>query len=242
MNNPKPALLVILPVFNEAASLNNVVSEWLAQFRVLNIGFELCLINDGSTDPSLEIISKLAQSNDEVTFHDKSNTGHGQTCIVGYQMAIDRKFQYVFQIDSDGQCDPRYFEKLWRQRNNNIAIFGTRCNREDSVIRIFISRLLAVVIKICSGVYIPDANVPYRLIQTRKLQTTLDSIPKQADLTNLFVALDLHNRNHINWVEIGFRKRTGGTSGLGMPSLAKKCLVLIPQLLGLRSDLQRARK
>ena len=46
---------------------------------------------------------------------DRENRGHGQSCLQGYRIARERGVPWVFQIDSDGQCDPRFFEGLWQQ-------------------------------------------------------------------------------------------------------------------------------
>lgn len=146
MSLMKTDLWVIMPVYNEQESLRGVVEEWLACFRGQGLDFRLCLINDGSTDDSLRVIRALESTHAEVACLDKENTGHGRTCVVGYRMALATGVRYVFQIDSDGQCDPRYFSSLWRRRHDCAAVFGHRTRREDGIIRSLVSKLLTMQI------------------------------------------------------------------------------------------------
>lgn len=233
-------LWVIAPVYNEQESLRGVVEEWLACLRAHNLDFRLCLINDGSSDDSLRVIRTLESANAEVVSMDKENTGHGRTCVVGYQAALSRGARYVFQIDSDGQCDPRFFTSLWQRKQDRAAVFGRRTQREDSVVRRLVSRLLGLQVALCTGVRVPDANVPYRLIPMTVLEDALKLVPENVDLANLFLAVVLQHQRRICWVDIGFRARRGGVSATGLFTLAVKSCRLVPQLLRLRRRLGRA--
>ena len=60
-------------------------------------------------------------------------------------IAVPRRWAcaYVFQIDSDGQCDPRYFASLWRLREQFTVVYGVRTTRDDGLARVLISRSAA---------------------------------------------------------------------------------------------------
>src|SRR5437870_5786946 len=107
-------LLVVLPVHNERASLRKVVLEWFEEIKGWTDKFTLLAINDGSTDDSGYILEQLqTQLGPRLEVLSQSNLGHGQTCLRGYRLACERGVPYVFQIDSDGQCDPQYFHRFW---------------------------------------------------------------------------------------------------------------------------------
>jgi hypothetical protein len=55
-----------------------------------------------------------------------TNRGHGQSCLVGYIEAGKMGGNHVFQIDSDGQCDPAGFAKRLGEAGNAPAIYGRR--------------------------------------------------------------------------------------------------------------------
>ncbi|HSH42514.1 MAG TPA: glycosyltransferase family 2 protein [Arenicellales bacterium] len=230
-------LWAVMPVYNESASLRSVVEEWLSCFRTHVESFRLGLINDGSTDETPELMRELAAANPELLCVDKPNTGHGRSCIYGYRLALEAGAQYVFQIDSDGQCRPSDFTALWRQRERCAAVFGRRSLREDSVVRRLVSRLLTAQIALCAGIWVPDANVPYRLIRADLLSEALEQVPEDIDLANVALAMVLQRRRRICWVDIGFRPRTGGVSATGLTALALKSCRLAPQLWRLRRTL-----
>lgn len=240
MNPDKTDLWVIAPVYNEQESLREVVEEWLACLRAHGLDFQFCLINDGSSDDSLRVIRMLESANAEVVSMNKENTGHGRTCMVGYRAAMSRGARHVFQIDSDGQCDPRFFASLWQRKQDHAAVFGRRTLREDSVARRLVSRLLGLQVALCTGIRVPDANVPYRLIPTAVLADALKLVPDNVDLANLFLAVVLQHQRRICWVDIGFRSRRGGVSATGLFTLAVKSCRLVPQLLRLRRRLGRS--
>jgi hypothetical protein len=88
-----------------------------------------------------------------------------QTCLEGYRQAAAMGAAYVLQIDSDGQCDPRYFSSLWRLREQFTVVNGVRATRDDGLARVFVSRVLLLLL-VAFRVNCRDANSPYRLMMT----------------------------------------------------------------------------
>ena len=58
-------LTVIIPVYNEAGSIGNVLDSWLAVLRKLGLDFAILVLNDGSRDGSLGILQGIAARNPE---------------------------------------------------------------------------------------------------------------------------------------------------------------------------------
>ena len=234
---PTIPLWVIMPVYNERDALGGVVEEWLSCFRRLHIEFKLLIIDDGSTDDSYRIIKNLAEANPEILVEHKLNSGHGQSCLAGYRKAIAHAPEFVFQIDSDGQCIPDHFQDFWAKKDVYPVMFGDRVGRNDGIFRALISRLLSSVVFICTGEYIRDSNVPYRLIRSDILCEAERNIPENADLANVFLSI-LINKNHsIQWISIGFRERHSGKSKLRGFSLIKKASELVVELVKFRIHL-----
>jgi dolichol-phosphate mannosyltransferase len=170
------SLWVIMPVYNEAESISGVVNEWLQTLHTLQTDFVLCVLNDGSRDRTLDILRQLEEQHPALQVVDKPNSGHGQTCVTGYRKAVDAGAQWIFQVDSDGQCDPAWFPAFWEARHQHPVIYGFRKKRDDGFIRFLISRVVTFVTWLgTGGVWVPDANVPYRLMR----QDTLTEIARQ---------------------------------------------------------------
>ena len=84
---------------------------------------------------------------------------------------------FVFQTDSDGQTLPSEFEQFWDQREAWDMVIGWRNNRQDGGSRIFVTRILRLVIRICFGVSVKDANTPFRLMKILQcLATNLENL------------------------------------------------------------------
>ncbi len=207
-------LIVVMPVYNEQANIREVLTEWLQTFRALKIAFVFVAVNDGSKDKTLSILQEFqAGSAPELQIIDKPNSGHGRSCRVGYEAALQQEASWIFQIDSDGQCDPRYFQKLWNARANADCVFGDRRTRDDGSIRVFVSFCCRLLLWGVGGAYVHDPNVPYRLIRAEALRNSLKRIPPELDLQNVLLALAL-KKNRVRWhvIPIHFRARRSGSS------------------------------
>lgn len=224
-------LLIVIPVYNEQDSLPGVFNEWFFALSGLDIKARFLFIDDGSKDQSLKVLQQIqTQCPAFVEIISHSNRGHGQSCLTGYQYAVDQNFTWVFQIDSDGQCDPRYFLKLWESREKYNCIMGYRNHREDGWKRTLISKVLSLVIFLRTGIWARDANVPFRLMRVSALAPLLNTIPKTMDLANAALTVSWQKRDKIHWVPIGFRNRSGGTPSVRWFSFAIKGLKLWREL------------
>jgi len=204
-------LVVVLPVYNEAAGLERLFDEWLPALRACADDFTICALNDGSTDASARVLRSLAQRCANIRVVDKPNAGHGATCVQGYRSAIAEGADWVLQIDSDGQCDPASFAAFWAQRSADRPVYGYRRQRDDGATRKAMSRAVSLVVFAASGTWVRDANVPYRLMHRSHLEGAVDEIPADFNLANVLLAVLHQERHGIRWIDIRFRKRATGT-------------------------------
>jgi len=236
MSLQSPELVIVMPVYNEQASVRKVVMEWFQEVENWTEDFVFLAINDGSSDNTAKILTRLReQLGPRFEIHEQTNRGHGQSCLEGYRQACARGARYVFQIDSDGQCDPQYFFRLWRLREDADVIYGRRWRRDDGWRRYFASYVLKFVLFFTTGAWCEDANVPYRLMRTEILRTALAGIPADFSLANVALAVILKRRKHVRHssVAIGFRERYGGEPCVVLSQFGSKGLELIRQLRAL---------
>ncbi len=221
---------VVMPVYNEEESLSHVIDAWLPVLRANLSNFVFCVINDGSKDKSIDIMQSYAQSNYEIKVVDKANSGHGQSCIYGYQMAIESNAQWVFQMDSDGQCNPTYFQSCVDASKEHQAVYGYRKTRDDGWKRFYISRIVSSFILIATRVWVRDANVPYRFMHTDTLKSIVKHVPKDFHLANVLISTYQQYKYGIKWVNIHFDDRFGGEPSVKLSLFAKHGFVLFRQL------------
>src|ERR1700730_8227323 len=217
-------LVAVMPVYNEEANIAPVITEWLAAFGREGINARLLAVNDGSRDNTLSILQKLqTQFPDQLLVLDKPNSGHGRSCRVGYEAALQHNAPWILQIDSDGQCDPEFFPAFWANRNEADCVFGLRVTRGDGIVRKIVSKAASILTSLVTGRDLKDANVPYRMMKRAALEKALPSVPKNFDLQNIALTLALKRNPTLRWayVPIRFRARQGGTNSINLPKIAK---------------------
>jgi len=228
-------LAIVMPVFNEQASVRKVVMEWFQEVENWTERFRFLAIDDGSGDSTLKILQRLRnQLGHRLEVVTRENRGHGQTCLQGYRIALDYGIPHVMQIDSDGQCDPQYFFRFWREREKADVIYGVRFRRDDGLKRVLASVVLRATLLVYGRVWCVDANVPYRLMKTAALKSVLSQIPPDFFLANVALAVLLRRAGaRESSVPIRFRERYGGEPSVRLSKFGNKAGELIRQLASL---------
>lgn len=123
-----PTVSVIIPVYNAQEGIKQCLNSLLNQSFT---DFEIILLNDGSTDNSLEVIKKYAAVNDFIRVIDKENEGVAKTRNKGIQLANGK---YIVFIDNDDFIDSDYLERFYNaidQEQLDIVLGGyKRVNQE----------------------------------------------------------------------------------------------------------------
>lgn len=228
-----PKLAIVVPVLNEERCVEAVLHEWQPVISEHEPDYCFLLLDDGSTDSTRSLIEAWAARQKPGTCRviSRPNRGHGQTCLEGYRMACDLGAEWILQIDSDGQCDPKFFAGLWAKRHGCDVVYGKRTKRMDGWKRILASQFVRIVVRLASGADCVDANVPYRLMRTGNLRPLVDSIPNNFDLANIAIAVQL---KRAMWREtslpIVFRPRTGGEPSVPLSRFSSKALEVFTRL------------
>lgn len=150
----------------------------------------------------------------------KKNEGHGATLLYGYHYAIQQGADYIFQTDSDGQTNPEEFHVFWNKRHSYDMVIGYRNKRQDGLARILVTKILRLVISICFGVWVKDANTPFRLMKVSTLKEEMQLIPEKFNLTNVLIAVIYEKKKKkILYLPITFRPRQGGTNSIHMKKI-----------------------
>jgi dolichol-phosphate mannosyltransferase len=231
-------LSLVIPVYNESSCIEKVVEEWIAALCYQKISYSIILVNDGSTDNSLEILSKIEHKYPQVFILDQPNGGHGNALINGYHTAIKNNPEYVFQVDSDNQFSPSDFSKIWSLRDQSNFISGIRHQRNDPWFRLVISKILKVTLNLSIGINIADANIPYRLIKTDLLEAMLHCLPLNCFAPNIFIStLAKTYLGSYPEIEVEHIERQTGTVSLIKFGLLKACAKTFFELLKFSFDL-----
>ncbi len=212
-------LYIVIPAYNEEENIKQVIEDWypIVEKYNGNGNSRLVVIDDGSKDHTYALMKEYAKDRPYFCPITKQNGGHGATVLYGYHYAIKNKADYVFQTDSDGQTLPKEFHEFWKLRDQYDMVIGHRDKREDGGSRVFVTKVLKLVVHICFGVSIADVNTPFRLMNTAVLKEEIIYEPKDFNLSNVLLAVlyAKHGRT-MKFIPITFRPRQGGVNSINM--------------------------
>lgn len=215
-------LYIVIPAYNEEANIKEVIDEWYPIVEKYNGDGEsrLVIINDGSKDHTYEIMCEYAKTRPLFTPITKSNGGHGATVLYGYHYALDHGADYIFQTDSDGQTLPEEFTPFWDVKEQYDMVIGWRNGRQDGGSRVFVTKVLKMVIKLCFGVTVTDANTPFRLMKADTMKKYIGLIPEDFNLSNVILSVIYAKKKcKVKYLPITFRPRQGGVNSINMKKI-----------------------
>ena len=217
-------LYIVIPAYNEQDNIEQVINDWYPIIERHNGAGQsrLVIIDDGSKDSTYEKIKQCAQKRPLLIPLTKPNGGHGATVLYGYKYALKNDADYIFQTDSDGQTLPGEFEPFWNLRQKYDMVIGWRRSRQDGFSRVFVTKTLKFVIRICFGVTLTDANTPYRLMKAETMRRYISLIPKDFNLSNVLLAVIYKKKDcAVKYLPITFRPRQGGVNSINMKKICK---------------------
>ena len=122
MNHHDEALIVI-PTYNEADNLEPLVREIVA----LPARFDILVVDDNSPDGTGEIADRLAKELPAVhVLHRPGKQGLGTAYIAGFQWALERDYEYIFEMDCDFSHHPRYLPTFLEKIEHADLVIGSR--------------------------------------------------------------------------------------------------------------------
>ncbi len=217
-DHPSPTL-VIVPAWNEAASVGKVVADLCGH------DFTVLVVDDGSSDDTARVATDAGASVLVLPI----NLGVGGALRAGFRYAADHGFRRIVQCDADGQHPPESVNRLLRAADETGAhlLVGSRFASEDagmrvSFVRRFAMRILAWSASRAVGSPITDASSGFRVISEPLLGHFSRQFPAHY-LGDTYEAMISAGRAGYIVREIGIpmRERTHGVSSAGPAAAAR---------------------
>jgi glycosyltransferase involved in cell wall biosynthesis len=158
MSTGGPALSIVVPVYNEVESLDELL---VAIDSAMPPGhdYEIIFVDDGSTDGSFQKLRTLAESRPGIRlFSFRRNLGKSAALTCGFQHAAGR---WIVTLDADLQDDPRNIAMMHQhlEREDLDLVSGWRKTRRDSLLKVVASKIFnLLVIRTLFGVSFHDLN------------------------------------------------------------------------------------
>ena len=168
------SLLVVIPAFNEADSIGNVIQD----IRIHIPSASILVVDDGSSDKTVEV----AESANVKVLSLPFNVGVGGALRAGFLYAHRNSFTQVLQIDADGQHPAEHAKTILESSNGFDIVIGSRFaeskhNYDASFLRRLAIRLLSSVIsKICKT-KLTDVTSGFRLSSRSAIELFMKDYP-----------------------------------------------------------------
>jgi len=177
-----PENLVIIPTYNEKENIENIVH---AVFRQ-PYNFHILIVDDNSPDGTAEIVKNLQKEFPEKLFllEREGKLGLGTAYIEGFKWALDRDYEYIYEMDADFSHNPNDLQKLYQACANegvDLAI-GSRYLTGVNVVnwplgRVLMSYMASIYVRLVTGLKIADTTAGFKCYRREVLETIeLDKI------------------------------------------------------------------
>ena len=228
--------LAVVPAYNESASVAAVVH---AIHRAAP-QFDVLVIDDGSTDDT----AGAAQDAGARVLRMPYNLGIGGAVQAGFLYARDEGYQFMAQVDGDGQHEPQELHKLIEafEEGNVDMVCGSRFLSSDYRYPSPVSRrtgihLFAFVLSRLVGQKVSDPTSGFRLYNRRAIRLFAADYPHDYPEVEAVLMLH-HHRLRMREIPVQMYLREGGVSSI---SSGKSVYYMVKVMLALFIGLVRAR-
>lgn len=210
-SNPGSAVLtVVVPIYNEAASLPGMLAELVPY--CLDHKWKLILVDDGSSDDTPITLKTYENRPDIQVIRHKVNRGYGGALKTGV-LAADTHF--VVTIDADGQHELSDLDEMLRFTLEQDAdmVVGKRSGQGSSGLYRSLGRwMIRNFAALLMPVHIRDLNSGFKLYQTKLVQKYLSICPDSMAFSDVITLIFIKKRHLVLEHPITVKKRASGKS------------------------------
>lgn len=175
--------IVIIPTYNEKENIEKIIRAIFG----LEKSFHILVIDDGSPDGTAAIVRSLMSNEFGGQLHlvvRSGKLGLGTAYIAGFKWALERDYEYIFEMDADFSHDPNDLPRLYaacKDEGYDVAI-GSRYVSGVNVVnwpigRVLMSYFASKYVRLVTGFNVHDTTAGFKCYKRRVLQTIeLDKI------------------------------------------------------------------
>jgi len=243
MTRPLDDLSIVMPVYNEAATIERVLRELHAKVAARLPRVEFVVAEDGSSDATPEILARLAPELGLRLVSGRERKGY--TRAVKDALAQARG-EWIFFTDSDGQHEPedRFAMAELAEREHADIVTGVKTPRRDPLARRLLSSGLRAANAALLGARFRDANCGFRLMRRAVVERLLPQIDKLPLFVNteLLLRADAAGYRIFELPVRHYARTDGGSRGLPPRRIPGEVGKLLKGLLALRAELAGTRR
>ncbi len=210
--------LVIIPTFNEIENIEEIIREVLS----LKKDFHILIVDDNSPDGTADQVALMQKEFPDRLFLEvrEGKLGLGTAYIHGFKWGIERKYDYLYEMDADFSHDPMDLERLYRACANDAdVVVGSRYVKGINVVnwplyRVLLSYGASVYVKMITSMAVNDPTAGFMCYKRNVLEAIdLDSIKFRGYAFQIEMKFRAYLKKYkIEEVSIIFRDRQKGES------------------------------
>ena len=209
--------LVIVPTYNEASNIRLIVPEILSQDQRIDV----LVVDDNSPDGTGQIADELAGQNQRIhVLHRDGKQGLGTAYVAGFKWALDRDYEYIFEMDADYSHDPKHLPEFLAAAQEADLVLGSRyLNGRVTVAnwpmtRLLLSYFANIYARIVTGHKLWDATGGFKCFRRKVLSSIeLDSVTSNGYSFQIEMSFRAKRKGFkIREIPILFVDRTDGES------------------------------
>lgn len=226
--------LVVIPTYNEAPNVLHIVPQVLAQDPRL----EVLVVDDNSPDGTGQMAGELAVINPRVhVLHREGKLGLGTAYIRGFKWALERGYDYIFEMDADFSHDPAHLKEFLKAIEGADIVLGSRyLDGKVTVVnwpmgRLMLSYCANIYARWITGLRIWDLTGGFKCFRRRVLETIdLSQVRSNGYAFQIEVSVRAWRKGFkFQEIPIVFVDRTEGQSKMNR-AIVREAVWMVPRL------------
>ncbi|MCR5283035.1 MAG: glycosyltransferase family 2 protein [Lachnospiraceae bacterium] len=202
-------LSIIVPCYNEQEVLPLFYETLTREMKNVGCPYEVLLINDGSRDDTLKLMTELAERDERIKYYSFSrNFGKEAAMYAGFTNA---KGDYVVVMDADLQDPPRLLKQMWEilSTGEYDSVATRRSDRKgEAPVRSFFARKFYQIINRMSDADIMDGARDFRMMRREMVEAILSMTEYNRFSKGIFGWVGFRTC----WLDFENEKRAGGST------------------------------
>lgn len=225
MQKKIPELSIFFPFWNEEDNIENVVKQAIPIAENVAKKWEIIMVDDGSSDKTLEIAERLAKENENLRIvSHQPNRGYGAALTSGF---LHARYEITVFIDGDGQFDFSEVTKLLEKIDSSDIVIGYRQKRRDHQLfkRLLLMNLLKMGDLLLFHFSFRDIDCGFKMFKRGAIEKLLPLRSEGAMITTEILAKA--KRKKLKITEVGvthYPRKLGHQTGANFPVIVRAVL------------------
>ena len=166
--------LVIVPTYNERENIRPLIESVLAK----DSRIDMLIVDDGSPDGTGKIVDEIAAANPRVFAHHRpAKLGLGTAYLEGFKWALEREYDYVFEMDADFSHNPDHLPEFLRRIADADLVLGSRYRTGRVTVvnwpmsRLLLSYFANIYARAVTGLQLFDSTGGFKCFRRKVLET-----------------------------------------------------------------------